>query len=259
MVERAIYFNSILKQLDLSSIDRLRLRPIDVECGLQIVPHGGSPRFVLFLESGIASRTVLFRDGSQVESGLIGSESIIGLDSLLGRRYLPHGTVMQMAGKGFYCRVDDALHEFARFGPFHDMALACMHASYSQAAQVAACNTRHEVLQRIPRWLLMCSERLPDLEVRSTHEVICGALGVSRSTITTALDKLQQSGCIDCRRGRIRILDIDALRTHACECYAVMSMGERNGASDSTQLPIESIPSAAESSQNSMAVELLAS
>lgn len=259
MVERVIYLNSILKLLDLSSIDRLRLRPIDVESGLQIVPHGGNPRFVLFLESGIASRTVLFRDGSQVEAGLIGSESIIGLDSLLGHRHMPHGTVIQMAGKGFYCRVDNALREFARFEAFHDMVLACMHASFSQAAQVAACNTRHEVLQRIPRWLLMCSDRLPDLEVRSTHEVICGALGVSRSTITTALDKLQEAGCIDCRRGRIRILDIDALRTHACECYSVMSTGQQAWIPDPAHMPIKHIPSVVELPQTVMAGECLAS
>jgi CRP-like cAMP-binding protein len=233
MVERGIFQNVILKKLDLEIIERLRLHPVNLACGQRVVPHGEDSCCVLFLESGIASLTVLFKDGYQVEAGIIGSESLIGIDSLLGCRHKPHGTFIQLAATGFSCRMEDARQEFDRFGIFHDIVLGCMQASHSQAAQLTACNTRHEVIQRIPRWLLMCSDRLFDSEIPITHEMICSALGVSRSTVTTTLDKLQKMGSIDCGRGRIRILDIPALRSIACECYSLMAINKPESPWDS--------------------------
>jgi CRP-like cAMP-binding protein len=242
MTERGVFQNVILKKLDPQTIGRLRLHPVNLACGQRVVPHGEDSSCVLFLESGIASLTVLFRDGSQVEAGIIGSESLIGIDSLLGHRHKAHGTFMRLAGTGFSCRMEEAREEFARFGAFHDIVLACMQVSHSQAAQLAACNTRHEVIQRIPRWLLMCSDRLFDSEIRITHETICSALGVTRSTVTTALDKLQEAGSIDCRRGSIRILDIAALRLHACECYSLMTINKPERLWDSGRKLAEQVP-----------------
>jgi CRP-like cAMP-binding protein len=242
MGEPSGFTNAILKKLDLSTIGRLRLRQVDLACGQRVVPHGEDPCFALFLESGIASLTVLFRDGSQVEAGIIGSESMIGIDSLLGYRHRAHGTFMQLAGTGFSCCLEEARQEFARFGAFHNMILGCMQVSHSQAIQLAACNTRHEVIQRIPRWLLMCSDRLLDSEIPITHEMICNALGVSRSTVTMALDKLQKMGAIDCRRGRIRILAIAALRSITCECYSLMAGKKPEPLRNSGLKPAEPMP-----------------
>jgi hypothetical protein len=47
-------------------------------------------------------------------------------------------------------------------------------------------------------------------------------LGVRREGITEAAGKLQRDGVIHYVRGRITVLDRDALEKRACECYEVV-------------------------------------
>jgi Mn-dependent DtxR family transcriptional regulator len=48
-------------------------------------------------------------------------------------------------------------------------------------------------------------------------------LGVQRSSVTLVARKFQEAGLINYRRGRIHILDIEALQASSCECYAVIN------------------------------------
>ncbi|TMG95030.1 MAG: winged helix-turn-helix domain-containing protein, partial [Betaproteobacteria bacterium] len=47
-------------------------------------------------------------------------------------------------------------------------------------------------------------------------------LGVSRGGVTEAAGKLQASGIINYARGRITVLDREALEDAVCECYDVV-------------------------------------
>ena len=44
-------------------------------------------------------------------------------------------------------------------------------------------------------------------------------LGVRRTSVTLAARMLQQVGMIKYARGNVHILDVEALRESACECY----------------------------------------
>ena len=44
-------------------------------------------------------------------------------------------------------------------------------------------------------------------------------LGVRRPTVTLIMNELERSNAVSASRGRIRIIDRDALESRACECY----------------------------------------
>ena len=44
-------------------------------------------------------------------------------------------------------------------------------------------------------------------------------LGVCRTTVTEASNKIQAAGAISCSRGVIKIIDLEAVKAMACQCY----------------------------------------
>jgi DNA-binding Lrp family transcriptional regulator len=89
-------------------------------------------------------------------------------------------------------------------------------------AQTAVCNRHHSVDQQLCRWLLLSLDRLSSAELTMTQELIADMLGVRREGVTEAAGKLQERGVIKYQRGRIAVLDRQALEGLSCECYAVV-------------------------------------
>jgi hypothetical protein len=89
----------------------------------------------------------------------------------------------------------------------------------AQAQQVAACNAFHELEERLSRWLLQSRDLLQSDTLPLTQEFLSQMLGVQRSSVTIVARKLQEAGLINYRRGRIHVLDVEALHDSCCECY----------------------------------------
>ena len=99
--------------------------------------------------------------------------------------------------------------------------LRYVHAFFNQVAQSAACAHLHLVEQRCCRWLLMTRDRMPSGDFLLTQEFLGMMLGVRRTTVSDVMGSLQKAGLIRYRRGHVTILDPEALRRRACECYEV--------------------------------------
>jgi Mn-dependent DtxR family transcriptional regulator len=69
---------------------------------------------------------------------------------------------------------------------------------------------------------LLSLDRLSSNKLSMTQELIANMLGVRREGVTEAAGKLQESGLINYRRGRIRVLDRPGLEARSCECYQVV-------------------------------------
>ena len=213
------YRNTLLSKFDQETIERLNLHPVQFEVGHEIETPGNPIANLFFVEEGMASMTTIFADGSQVEVGMFGYESVIGVSALMGSRRSLNRVYTQIAGSGYCCDVERGRAEFRLCGFFQTLTLRYVQAQLLQVAQSAGCNMTHNVDQRLARWLLICSDKAHTATFRMSHNLLGHMLGVRRPTVSLTAESLRKSQLIDYRYSTITILDRAGLIERACECY----------------------------------------
>lgn len=213
------YKNTLLKSFDSELIARLHLSPVTFETGHSIERPGKSIRHLYFLENGMASMTVVFRDGSEIEVGMFGYESVIGVSALMGTVQSLNHVYTQIEGTGYRCSLENALKEYERFGVFHDRCLRYVQAQLLQSSQSAGCAAMHNFEQRLARWLLISADRAHVEVFKMSQEFLSHMLGSTRPTVSVVAGTLKKEGLIAYTRGVIKILDRKGLEKRSCECY----------------------------------------
>lgn len=216
------YRNKLLRHLPSDAVGRLQIRKVNLEVNRELEFPGQPIHHLFFIEQGVGSMTDTFQDGSQVEVGLFGFESAIGISALMGTKKSLNRVYMQVAGHGYQCDIERAGAEFRRGGEFHDFALRYVQAQLLQATQTAGCNAKHGIEPRLARWLSLCADRLDSQSVAISHVFLGDMLGVTRSTVAIAAQRLREQGLIEYERVKIFIPDREALRKAACECYSLV-------------------------------------
>ena len=214
--------NALLKNLDKEIIERLSLRPVKLERLHELEFPGNAIEHLFFVEEGMASMTATFNDGSQVEVCMFGYESVIGVSALMGTKRSLNRIYMQIEGSGFSCTVEAARKEFLRCATFQSLMLRYVQAQLLQATQTAGCNAKHNMEQRLARWLLLCMDRVHTDTLKLSHEFLADMLGSSRPTVSIAAGSFKEQGLIEYNRALIRILDVKQLEKKACDCYLVI-------------------------------------
>src|ERR1700726_396678 len=100
--------NTLLQHLDQDIIERLSLKPVTFETRHEIEYPGRPIEHLFFVEEGMASMTTTFRDGSQVEVGMFGFESVIGISALMGTKRSLNHIYTQIAGSGYSVPIANA-------------------------------------------------------------------------------------------------------------------------------------------------------
>jgi CRP-like cAMP-binding protein len=232
-----VFTNVILKALDSETIGRLLLQPVTFPTEFEIEFPGQSIHHLYFVEEGMASITTTFSDGAQVEVGMCGYESVIGVSALMGTKRSLNRIYTQIAGRGYCCPLAAAKAEFQRDGIFRSLALRYVQTQLLQAMQSAGCNAKHEVSQRLARWLLICADRAQTTTFKMSHEYLSHMLGAARPTVSQAAAILKQEGLIEYTRGVIHIPDVTRLEVRACECYQVIKEYLNNFADMDSESP----------------------
>jgi len=220
--------NTLLKALNEDEISRLRLVPVTFELNHEMAAPHRPIRHLYFLESGMASMTSGFEDGSEVEVSTFGFESVIGVSALMGSKKSLNRVYTQIAGHGFACPIEAAIKEFRLGGTFQYLTLRYVQAQLDQATQSVGCNAKHTSEPRLARWLLICSDRANSDTFKMSHELLAGMLGGTRATASIAAGSLKRRGLINYSRGTIKIVNAEGLRRQACECYAVIKFHLKN-------------------------------
>ena len=222
--------NAILCMLPMES--RVRLlrgaRRLYLEPGQVLCSAGEVFCSLYFPTSCIVSHSFTTQDGVSISMGLTGNDGLVGLPVLLGARAASHSALVQIGGVAVKISASVAKAEFAQCLLLQQAILQYTHVFMTQLAQTAACNRLHSLEQRLCRWLLLCHDRASSDEMVMTHEAMAGMVGGRRESITVAAGRLQDLRVIRHTRGRIRILDRDALKALACECLA-NEPGEKPG------------------------------
>lgn len=177
---------------------------------------------VYFPLTGIFSLMVLGAEGADVEAATIGNEGVAGLGGLLSGDVSFSRQVVQLGGQAVRIARAPFLAAANQSRRMRGLLAAHADAFTGQLMQSAACNARHDVEQRLARWLLTMADRSGETSLHFTHHAVAEMLGVQRPTVTLAARMMQSAGLIDSRRGTWTIIDRPGLTDIACECYQII-------------------------------------
>lgn len=188
-----------------------------------IVIHPDEPiAHAYFPQSGCLSMVTLMEDGNAVEVGTIGWEGMSGASLIHGVASVPTQCLAQVAGEAKRIPRDAFERELRENEEFRDVLHRYAQVWTDQVGRAGSCNGVHTVEERLARWLLMTHDRVDSDVVPLTQEFLAIMLAVRRASVTLAASSLQQAGLIEYRRGRISVVDREALETASCECYSAM-------------------------------------
>lgn len=213
--------NRLLGAMPQEDADRFfsALAPVALSMRQSVYAVGEPLEHIYFIEQGIASVLTAMTDGETIESGMIGSEGIVGLPALFGDTVSRQKVIVQAPGSALRMGTAECIEAFDQSVAVRRVILRYGGMLLNIATQTAACNRLHSVKQRTARWLLMMYDRLRAEEMPLTHDFLSTMLGVRRTGITEVAGELQRSGLIRYARGFITITDHPRLSATACECY----------------------------------------
>jgi CRP-like cAMP-binding protein len=173
---------------------------------------------VMFPVSGTFS-VIVEPDNDGVEAASIGREGAVDVFSALGSGIASQVLLGQVAGEF----IDVPLETFLRVskdGPtLQRLFFGYSEALFAQGCASTACIAVHNVNERCARWLLETHDRVDSDTFELKQEFLALMLAVSRPTVSIAAGTLQASGCIQYKRGKITVVDREALEAAACSCY----------------------------------------
>jgi CRP-like cAMP-binding protein len=206
----------------LLSVFQQHLRPRAFAEGTVLWEAGYGTDLIYFPCSGMISIHVPTNSGHGIEIATAGRESAAGFASLGGRAAPVTRAVARLAGN-FACI---SVEHFAQLGRQHrevaTIERCCIDWLSLQAQQTAACATAHSAEARVSRWLLRACDAGGNQSMHATHDTIAKALGLRRTTVTLIAQRLQQTGAIRYRRGKITVCGRATLEASACDCHAVL-------------------------------------
>src|SRR5215213_7247263 len=195
------------------------LKPVDLRFGDTVAETDQAIDKVYFPHSGVISLVVALDVGDTIETAMVGRDGVVnGTAALDGSGTLKRGLV-QVHGTAS-APSPDALRSLAdEFEPPSGMLIRHEQVLFAQAQQSAACNASHTVEARMCRWLLRIRDLTGSNEMKLTQEFLAQMLGVRRTSVSLVAHTLQQAGFIKYRRGHIQIVNVEGVRSGACECY----------------------------------------
>jgi len=182
--------------------------------------QGESLNHLYFPRSGFVSLLVQLDQQGPMEVGMVGWETVLGSERVLGQAPLPWQVLVQGGGNSWRISVP-AMEQLLPTSPRLLRLLQKSHqVRLHQLALAPACVRYHLIEQRLARWLLMCLDRTQGESFPVTQAFISQMLGVRRVGVTVAAGELQARGLIEYRRGKITVLQRTGLQAQACSCYS---------------------------------------
>ena len=187
-----------------------------------LVYYGDPFAHAYFPLSGVLSLLVVMREGEGAEAAAIGFEGMVGAPLVLGGEASPHQVTVQVSGEAWRVPAGPLKVLLSRDEALRAVLLRYVQVLLVQTSRNTACNARHEVEERLARWLLHMHDWVCVDHLSLTQEFIASMLGTRRPSVTITAGALARAGLISYRRGEISILDRVGLEDAACEDYAVV-------------------------------------
>jgi CRP-like cAMP-binding protein len=214
-------FNRLLASLPpddgahLASISRLS-HPLQ---GLNLTSRLARGNDVWFPHTGVVALIATDAAGRSVQTGLVGHEGCVGLETVFDTIVtLPEASV-QIEGTMSVIPAGQLRSALADRPSIQSALLRFLYGLAAQSMQTIACNRLHSLLARCCRWLLTFQDRVAGDDLPLTQENLATLLGHGRPHINHLLASLEKAGLVRRHRGRIRLLDRSGLAERTCDCY----------------------------------------
>jgi CRP-like cAMP-binding protein len=212
--------NRVLASIPAKDYQRLQnnLEPVNLKFASVLYEPGKAIEHVYFPTDCLISLLTTVDKRRSLEVGMVGNEGMAGMPFILGIGVSGVRAIVQ--GEGSALRMASAPFriEFERNKFLQDALYRYTYALMAQISQTAACNRFHEAEARLARWLLMTRDRVGSDEFKLTHGFLAHMLGLRREGVTEAASALKRRKLIDYSRGKIKILDVRALKKSSCSC-----------------------------------------
>jgi CRP-like cAMP-binding protein len=217
--------NHILAAMAPELFARLRphLQQIALKHGAILQEHNRPIEHIYFIERGVASLFARTQRDGPVEVAIVGRLGFVGVAAVLGSMRSPNRCLMEVAGEALRISSRELQLTMDAAPSIRRHLLAYIHALLVQNTQTALCNVRHELEERLCRWLLLASDRLDETLIPVTHERLSMILGVRRAGVTVALSRLEDDHAIIKTRGAIKIANRAILEQKTCQCYRIIA------------------------------------
>jgi CRP-like cAMP-binding protein len=230
LVPSAEVRNSILSRLPAATLARLRpkLRRVQLQRNEILQDAHRSIDHIYFIQRGLAVLFARTRRDGEVGVTIIGRQGLVGVPAVLGTRRSLHRCLMEVPGEALQIAAEDFRQAMDESPPLRQQVMIHAQELLVQYAQTVLCNARHQLEERLTRWLLLAHDRLEGNTIPLTQDLLSMMLGVRRAGITTALDRLERDGAVRKRRGAVEIADRTLIEQRTCECYRVIAESERS-------------------------------
>jgi len=185
--------------------------------------YGVRMQHVYFVETGLVSIGAKVAPQKFIEVWLTGSEGFVGAPLTLMRNTQPlHRRSVLVSGAAYRLGVDQFRRALGDLPQFRDVVHTYVGSVFVQTVQSGACNSAHQLKQRLSRWLLLARDALQSDDVPLTHQVLAQLLGVRRAGVTECLVLLRREGLIEMKRAHILIRDAPRLAQISCPCWRLI-------------------------------------
>lgn len=179
---------------------------------------GDAVTHVLFIERGLVSLQWGDVDGGTADVDMIGAEGALGLAEALAGARFEFGVRAELPTEGVLVPAE-ALRELVEGDP---AALKTFWAYTTEAQgrmrRGVGCASRHSARMRLADYLVSVDASAPYGRLRITQEMLAGALGVYRTTVTALLAQFADEALITAGRGWLMIVNRKGLERVACGC-----------------------------------------
>ncbi len=158
-------------------------------------------------------------DGTSIEVMTVGREGFIGFPLLNDVSTARYKGLCQIAGTALVLDVKSFLMILETMPELRRRLHRYSQFANEVAAQSVACNSVHDVEQRLARWLLLTADAVGSTSFDITQEFLSQMLAVRRPGVTVAIGALGRRGLVEQHYGKVTLLDVAGLRKTSCECY----------------------------------------
>jgi hypothetical protein len=216
--------NKLLRLLEPSAYERIapKLKPTALHAKDILYKPRQAIHTVYFPETAVICQMTVMQNGDTLETATVGVEGASWISASIGAPSMPCETVVAIAGDAHALDIDDLDREMKENAHFRDVLTQYSHALLIHCMRMTGCTGLHTLEQRCARWILETLDRVSADRFTITHEFLAMLLGVSRPSVSVAIEEFVRRGMLRVERGRILIGDRDGLLKVSCDCYAVI-------------------------------------